>query len=79
VKYLVGVYPHNESINVAKFDPEKLPTVTGILWFVVEAESKEEALSLGKTNWEDYKKSSAELRLKTVEIYKRLKVLGYHQ
>jgi hypothetical protein len=79
MKYLVGVFPYNDSIRASIFDPDKLPTVSGVFWFVLEAESEEEALFLGRTNWEDYKKSSEELRLKNIEMCKRLKVLGYHQ
>lgn len=83
MKYLVGVVQSSESIGASIYDPENVPIPSGVMFFVLEAESKEEALFLGKKNWEDFKEESNKLHKlhseQTGQLYRKFKLLGYHE
>jgi hypothetical protein len=74
VDYLIGVYQDN--VMVSLYDPTKL-VPSGVMLFVLEAESQEEALEKGKKNWELYKEESDRLYKLRGELNRECGVLGY--
>jgi hypothetical protein len=85
MKYLIMVYPYTKDgmVAVSPYNPDYIPTISGVFMFVLEANSEDEARAIGQKNWQDYEKESLELgekhREESYRLNRKFKVLGYHQ
>jgi hypothetical protein len=82
-KWLVGASAGGMTINAVPFDHNNIPCASGILFFVLEADSEEEAIELGDENYCSYVDESTALwerhTEESVALNHKYKLLWYHE